>query len=551
MRYVSAERLHRGLLNLKAWGDATGQTKSHLALFLSAKLRDVNAATATEFRDVDDKNFWNRYMRLQGAERPFFDPAEGDYRPVAYPHNSAFKSRNDRWQADDWRVAKRSGEEWQFEFDYVARLREKALTRGGNVYAFPEPDVVAWLYRAEGLAADIDYDTLRQRFRDEFHVTATELAELFSDVAFDGEPEGDAFFADRRVSEELLVEIAKGGDDFELAAAIEAIAESSGPQPIELADAIRLATEGRRQVIFQGPPGTGKTYLARQVAAGILGAADEVTMDSTALTEFLLAYQVSSSAELAIPHDHPGTWEIVQFHPSYNYEDFVRGIASTIDGDRPVFRAVDRTIGVLAKLAAGTDKPVVLIVDEINRGDLSKVLGELIFALEYRGESVRTPYEVDGSPLLALPENLYLLATMNTADRSIALIDYAIRRRFDFVDLGASRDTLEQFLVHNAVPLEVTERTLALFDAVNKPLADHADHQVGHTYFMTVEPAKIAQRFAFQVLPLLAEYRREGLIGENVRVRPAGWPRDRGVPLVHPRPFDLVDQVVAWLTTGL
>jgi hypothetical protein len=85
---------------------------------------------------------------------------------------------------------------------------------------------------------------------------------------------------------------------------------------------------------------------------------------------------------------------------------------------------------------------------------------------------------------------------------------------------------------------------------VNEPLTDKADHQVGHTYFMSAEPGDIARRFAFQVLPLLAEYRREGLIGENVRVRPNGWPRERGIPLVHPRPFDLVDQMVAWLTAG-
>lgn len=131
MRYVSPGRLHRAIRNLKAWGDSTGQTKSHLALFLSAKLKDMKRGSTTEFRDSADKDFWNRHMRLKGAEKPFFDPVEGDYRPAPYPHNSAFKSRNDRWQADDWKVAKREGDEWQFEDNFVSRLREKALARSG------------------------------------------------------------------------------------------------------------------------------------------------------------------------------------------------------------------------------------------------------------------------------------------------------------------------------------------------------------------------------------------------------------------------------------
>ena len=155
--------------------------------------------------------------------------------------------------------------------------------------------------------------------------------------------------------------------------------------------------DDKRQVIFQGPPGTGKTYAARELARFLAGSDGHVTL--------------------------------VQFHPSYAYEDFVQGYRPTLTADGHAgFELRDGPLLKAAKAAAKNpgDKHF-LIIDEINRGNLAKVLGELYFLLEYRDEEIQLQYS---DKLFSLPENLYIIGTMNTADRSIALVDLALRRRF-------------------------------------------------------------------------------------------------------------------------
>jgi len=153
----------------------------------------------------------------------------------------------------------------------------------------------------------------------------------------------------------------------------------------------------KRQVIFQGPPGTGKTYVAREFANFLTGSSDNVT--------------------------------IVQFHPSYSYEDFVQGYRPNEDGDG--FSLRDGPLLRAAKCAAeDPDSTHVLIIDEINRGNLAKVFGELYYLLEYRTSELTLQYSDE---LFRLPKNLWIIGTMNTADRSIAIVDGALRRRFYFV----------------------------------------------------------------------------------------------------------------------
>src|SRR5207249_3234692 len=120
-------------------------------------------------------------------------------------------------------------------------------------------------------------------------------------------------------------------------------------------------------------------------------------------------------------------WALVVFHPSYNYEDFIRGIqVETRDGQLQ-YKTVDRIFCEMAKEGSKhDDKPQVLIIDEINRANLPAVMGELLFALEYRGREVILPYAGEA---LKVPDNFYIIATMNTADRSIGYLDYAVRRR--------------------------------------------------------------------------------------------------------------------------
>lgn len=159
----------------------------------------------------------------------------------------------------------------------------------------------------------------------------------------------------------------------------------------------------QRQVVFFGPPGTGKTFIAQRLA------------------------------KVIAPEEHQR--RLVQFHPSTSYEDFVEGYRPVVTGDQMTYVLQPGPLRDLADAAAADPRNTyILIIDEINRANLPRVLGELLFLLEYRDHAVRPLYRPDED--FSLPENLWIIGTMNTADRSIALLDAALRRRFQFVDFS-------------------------------------------------------------------------------------------------------------------
>ena len=175
-----------------------------------------------------------------------------------------------------------------------------------------------------------------------------------------------------------------------------------------LEDIVELL-EDKGQVILYGPPGTGKTHLAQEFAWALAQASDEA-------------------------------YSLVQFHPAYSYEDFFEGFRPQVDSKRQM--TYELTPGPLVRLAERATKHSgelhVMVIDEINRANLPRVLGELLYLLEYRDESIQTQYRPDGD--FSLPGNLWFIGTMNTADRSIALIDAAMRRRFHFVPFFPDRE---------------------------------------------------------------------------------------------------------------
>ncbi|MFD2969949.1 AAA family ATPase [Sphingobacterium bambusae] len=215
--------------------------------------------------------------------------------------------------------------------------------------------------------------------------------------------------------------------------------------------------------------------------------------------------------------------KILQFHPSYTYEDFVRGITTETVDQQLSYRAVDRTLVDMANSAAlDPTRNYVLILDEINRANLSAVLGELIYALEYRGQEVDSMYEVNGSTKISIPENLYIIGTMNTADRSVGHIDYAIRRRFAFIDVPPQALQEDDKIWFNESAYNAVRQ---LFQDKNvSPEFEAKDVQLGHSYFLVPkEKAPDAatrdklfrMKLDYEVKPILREYVRDGvLIGE-------------------------------------
>jgi MoxR-like ATPase len=236
--------------------------------------------------------------------------------------------------------------------------------------------------------------------------------------------------------------------------------------------------EDKRQVILYGPPGTGKTFLALRLARAITEG-DEARVS------------------------------IVQLHPATSYEDFFEGLRPQVTSAGQV--TYERTDGPLAAIAAQAaadkDRQHVMVIDEINRANLPKVLGELLFLLEYRTESARTLYRPQQP--FSLPGNLWFIATMNTADRSVALIDAAMRRRFHFVPFfphdGPMKELLRRWLAAGGGRAGVAD----LLDAVNNELLGLVGEHllIGPSHFMKTDLSDrgLDRIWTYNVFPLIEE----------------------------------------------
>ncbi len=239
----------------------------------------------------------------------------------------------------------------------------------------------------------------------------------------------------------------------------------------------------KKQLILYGPPGTGKTYVAQELGKWLTGLAEP-------------------PAERL---------EMVQFHPAYSYEDFIEGIRPesrrTDDGrfivDYPPRAGVFRRFCRIAQ--ANPDQPHVFIIDEINRGNIPRIFGELMLLLEYRERDVPLPYSGER---FRIPPNVYLIGTMNTADRSIALVDFALRRRFHFVHFRADPDLLQRWLAQHSVPVPYLA---ALYRRLSQEAIEDPDYAVGVSYFINPDltEAKLARIWRYSILPYLIEYHVE------------------------------------------
>ena len=298
------------------------------------------------------------------------------------------------------------------------------------------------------------------------------------------------------------------------------------PVPHELAE-LQALIESKRQVVLQGPPGTGKTHLAK----AYIDWASAGRRDDSRLQNLLdsLPMRERTPERIADEVERLGLtalWEIVQFHPSYEYNDFVRTLAAEPVPGGVTFVARHRILSLIAAVGVelerrGSDCELVLVLDEVNRGNIPSIFGELLYALEYRGQPVATAYAVDGNASITIPERLSVIGTMNTADRSIAVIDYALRRRFVFLTVPASGKPIEQHPGYASDKHRDAARNL--FDAVHGALeVSAAGIQVGPSYYLPsrnglAEPEavrELSSRFIYEVLPLLDEYVLEGELDE-------------------------------------
>ena len=233
----------------------------------------------------------------------------------------------------------------------------------------------------------------------------------------------------------------------------------------------------KKQVIFYGPPGTGKTYLAAK-----------------------LANQLTANG---------GSYQVVQFHPSYSYEDFVEGFRPRVNDGNMTYELSPGPVKLLAQAAReNPGDPYFLIIDEINRGNLAKIFGELYYLLEYRDESLILQYGNATDDEFSLPKNLFVIGTMNTADRSIAMVDAAIRRRFYFVEFSPTEQPISELLREWLKRQRFDDGPALLLEELNRRLGD-ADYAIGPSYLMTdrVDQQRELERiWKYAIMPLLTEH---------------------------------------------
>lgn len=173
------------------------------------------------------------------------------------------------------------------------------------------------------------------------------------------------------------------------------------------------------------------------------------------------------------------------------------------------------------KSEKSTLKNYVLIIDEINRANLASVLGELIYALEYRGEVVESMYELDGEKQLVLPPNLFIIGTMNTADRSVGHIDYAIRRRFAFAsilpDIAVLKEVIQEASILNKATILFSEVEKIFSSESIAPDFNAEDVQIGHSYFLAQSEEELQLNLEYEIKPILREYLKDGILLNEVK----------------------------------
>lgn len=280
-----------------------------------------------------------------------------------------------------------------------------------------------------------------------------------------------------------------------------------------------LLCTGNQAIILWGPPGTSKTFTAEMLVKSML--------------------KTDNLEDVKFPkQSNEGCYELVQFHPNYAYEDFIGGIAPKVTGDTLAYTLKE---GVFKKFCdqanekGNEGKKFIFIIDEINRADLSSVFGELLYALEKRGQGVSIPNFTENDYKFVIPKNVYLIGTMNNVDKSLVSFDLALRRRFSFVkmmpDLSVLNTMLTGYYIDDGKTNSVEENNLDSYikrcEWLNKRISTsqtlglNENYQIGQAYFMKIKDflpdvenegyvktttLELEKLWEYHLLPLIEEY---------------------------------------------
>jgi 5-methylcytosine-specific restriction enzyme B len=363
-------------------------------------------------------DFWDRYFRLNDGNeaKPYFNPISLKRAERNYPHSNSATIRKNTFDLK-WHGARRElhddGDHWTLADDYADVVRGSVLTKAGSITRVPVIDLASVMLRERAFPDGADARTLEAAFRATFPQRDDDYEKMFA-------------FVDEDADRLFQPDAPPAGYDAAIKGALNEIDPTAGPLPQPAAPADQLQHDdpvllqvhqilgmGTSGIILSGSPGTGKSYYAKRL-----------------------------SRHLTVDHDR----DIfrVQFHPSYGYEDFVEGYAPEQNATSG-FKIIDKLFLNACQRARDIGTLVVLVIDEINRGDPARVFGELLTYLEqeYRDQTFALPFS--GKPA-SIPRNLLIIGTMNPHDRSVSHIDAAFVRRFDHIDMSPSREVVEELL---------------------------------------------------------------------------------------------------------
>lgn len=342
-----------------------------------------------------------------------------------------------------------------------------------------------------------------------------------SEVAYDKDKDVNQSYGDfetdwRTYSEKIsnIIPIEERGDSFlpelSLLLSIIMIRDQS------IVDMKELLDTGNKALILYGPPGTGKTYHAEELVCQELG------IERADLEE----YKFDADADLV---NAKGAWTLVQFHPNYTYEDFIGGISPTLNENALSYTLKEGVFKRLCDCATkmeNLEKKFIIVVDEINRADLSSVFGELMYGLEYRGRTMSIP---NFKEKFVIPKNVYIIGTMNSIDKSLVTFDLALRRRFAFYKVMPQVSALDEMLANCDIEENCLSNFIARCKDLNEKISNQSsplhlnnDYQIGHAYYgkirdflsngnkngqpQMITSFELEKLWTYHLYPLLEEY---------------------------------------------
>ena len=325
--------------------------------------------------------------------------------------------------------------------------------------------------KTEGLENPIDYQTLRQ---------CPELEEM----EFFHNPNGSLFKLEKN-EYETIVDLVREENPLHTGMDVPSYTKENFLSEVYMSqekyDRLSGVLLHKKNIILQGAPGVGKTFAARRLAYSLMGKKDDSRI------------------------------EFVQFHQNYSYEDFMMGYKPSENGFELKYGVFYR---FCQKAANRPDKPFFFIIDEINRGNLSKIFGELLMLIEndYRGTKITLAY--NGMPF-AVPKNLYIIGMMNTADRSLAMIDYALRRRFSFFEIEPGFDSRGFQNYHRSLSNKTFDNLIAAIERLNEAISHDGTlgngFRIGHSFFCGRNRESCTDDWMrsvidYDIMPMLSEY---------------------------------------------